>query len=64
MVPTPPDNPEDKSGRSDQYLLTLRSLVLLLVCGVVVLLWMHDPRLGAAVTGGITVLAILAKVVK
>jgi hypothetical protein len=64
MVPTPPDAPEGKSGRSDQYLLTLRSFVLFLVCGGVVLLWVHNPRWGAAVLGGITALAIMARMIR
>ena len=38
--------------------------MLLLVGAGVVLLWVHDPRWGAAVLGGITVLAFLAKMIK
>lgn len=64
MVPTPPDDNENKSRRSGQDLLNLRSFVLLLVGAGVVLLCVHDPRWGAAVLCGITVLGFLAKMVK
>jgi hypothetical protein len=64
MVHIDPDHGEHKPRRSDGYVLTLRSLVLLLVGAGVVLLWVHDPRWGAAVLGGVTVLTFLAKMVK
>lgn len=64
MIPAPPDDPKGKSRRSDQPLLTLRSFVLLLIGAGVVLLCARDPRLGAAVVGGITALALLAKMIK
>lgn len=64
MVSPPSDDDGNKSRRSGSSLLPLRSFVLLLVGAGVVVLWMHDPRLGAAVLAGVTVLGFLAKVVK
>ena len=64
MVSNPPDHAKGKPRRSDQYLLTLRSFVLLLVGAGVVLLWIHDPRWGAAVLAGVTVLGLLAKMIR
>lgn len=64
MVSPSSDDDEKKSRRSGQSLLTLRSFVLLLAAAGVVVLWMHNPRLGAAVLGGVTVLGFLAKFVK
>jgi hypothetical protein len=64
MVSPSSDDNEKKSRRSGQSLLTLRSFVLLLAAAGVVLLWMHSPRLGAAVLGGVTVLGFLAKFIK
>lgn len=59
-----PDHNKDKPCRSDGYLLTLRSFVLLLVSAGVAVLGVHDPRWGAAVLCGVTVLAYLANVIK
>jgi hypothetical protein len=64
MVPTTPEPDNGKPRRPDQYLLTLRSLVLLLVGAGTVILSVRDPRWGAAVLVGVTVLGILAKMVK
>lgn len=64
MVPTRADHAKGKPRRSDQYLLNLKSFVLLLVGAGVVMLWVHDPRWGAAVLGGVTVLGFLTKMVK
>jgi hypothetical protein len=64
MVSPSSDDDEKKSPRSGQSLLTLRSFVLLLAAAGVVVLWMHNPHVGAAVLGGITVLGFLAKMVK
>lgn len=60
----PPDDGKGKPRRSEDSLLTLRSFVLLLVGGGVVLLVAHDPRWAAAVLCGVTVLAFLAKMIK
>lgn len=61
---SPSSDDEKQSRRSGQSLLTLRSFVLLLAAAGVVVLWVHNPRLGAAVLGGVTVLGLLAKFVK
>lgn len=63
MIPTLPDGNKNDSRRSGAYLLTLRTFVLLIVATGTVLLWAHNPRWGAAVLGGVTVLALLAKMI-
>lgn len=59
-----PDHGKNKPRRSGGYLLSLRSFVLLLVSVGVVVLAVHDPRLGVAVFGGVAMLAALAKLIK
>jgi len=58
------DHDKHEPRRSGGYLFTLKSFVLLVVGAGIILLWVHDPRLGVAVLGGVTALGLLAKLIE
>lgn len=64
MVPVLPPDDDDSPRRPDNDSLTLKALVLVIIAAGVVLLWVHDPRLGGAVTAAVTVLALLMRLVR
>jgi hypothetical protein len=63
MIPMLPPDDDNSPSRSDGALLTLKALVLVIIAAGVVVLWVHDSPLGAAVLAAVTVLALLARLV-
>lgn len=64
MIPTPTSDDNQDPRRSESELLTVRTLLLLIIAGGIGVLWIHDPRWGAAALAAITVLACLAAMIK
>jgi hypothetical protein len=64
MLPARPPSGDNEPRDPGGDFLTTKGLLLLIIAGGVVELYIHDPRVGAAVVAAITVLVFLARLIR